>query len=231
MSTRSELYPDVVASGGLAALLSSLLSDEGLSANTEGPLFSATISAKGNHVAVAVGLEERSFHITCSRQGVAYASGWTDSLDEVVDCLVSFHRSATCEILGSSYPWLKIDDLAPLHELGAEEYVRGRWDLLLAGTKKDESLRLLTDACFEQSRLRELLPYLSHNRLCFSNTTGWPYSDCPCIVSLGDQKFSVQELYDDEGPSLAAGTAEHCAVFLVTRLPVHYGPAAHGTSK
>jgi hypothetical protein len=117
------------------------------------------------------------------------------------------------QIFSSTESW---QDLERWLVLDKPAHLNGLLPLVLEGAKR--------------LQLRRLLPFTSMNRLCFSRTTGYPYSyDCPLAWPVEGGLFRVVSA--DEQTVLGEGDAARAADILAASLPQDCGPAIHGTKE
>jgi hypothetical protein len=234
----SSLYPDVAEKGGPVAALQQELGDMGanLVAYDPGFLVYACVRSGDRSSQLTTAARERAFCVDFWHQGVVYGNGWVDDLSEVGRAIVSFHRDfASIEEMASGFSWFGVDRRAPAHEKGASYFVDDAWQRLenrLNGERVDSSSSRLLALVREAARrpqLRQLLPFRSLYRLCFSPTTGYPYtSDCPLVHSIGEERFRV--VAADESRVLGEGPLVQAVDILIANLPPDCGPAIHGTA-
>jgi Family of unknown function (DUF6193) len=101
--------------------------------------------------------------------------------------------------------------------------LEARWssedERIRAGTTwVDEALRPLLAAAARSDQLRNLFPFTSMNRLCFSRCSDYPYTmDCPCIA-VAEARFTVQATWavsDEPAETLAETTNADEAIAVV----------------
>jgi hypothetical protein len=155
---------------------------------------------------------------------------------------------------------MTVGELALAFEAGTE--VEARWQLLMAdreipmpshphGAGYDATarriwrayvdsvatIRRMALAAAEQPALRMLFPYTSHNVLCFSRCTGYPYTqDLPEIEPTGTGSYRVWDGGTNPnvrgGRLLADGVELREAVAtVVAAVPDNCGPAIAGTAE
>ena len=196
----------------------------------------AFIGEGSRHSQVVTSLNERNFHIDFWCQGVLYGSGVASDLREVARAAVAFHlEKASISEIAARFVWLKPGQQVASHERGAEFFVTqswqdlGRWLVLDKPSHLDGLLPLVLEAA-KRPELRRLLPFTSMNRLCFSRTTGYPYSyDCPLAWPVKGGIFRIAAA--DEQTVLGEGDAAGAADLLVASLPQNCGPAINGTGE
>ena len=235
------LYPDLAQIGGLSPALQQIFHELSVELSlvkverVVSPLW-AFIREGPRHSKVVTAVNERKFNIDFWYQGVRYGSGWTSDLREIGRAAVAFHlEKASISEMATRFAWLEPDQRAANHERGAEFFVTARW--------QDLERRLLVDPPSHLSRLlplvleaakrpalRRLLPFTSLSRLCFSRTTGYPYSyDCPLAWPLKGGLFCVASA--DGQTVLGEGDAAQAADLLAANLPQNCGSAIHGTAE
>jgi hypothetical protein len=241
-ASQADLYPDVVAAGGLPQALQVLLDrlPGGLTASgLEKPfIVYAQVKRGPRSSQVMLAADHRAFSCDFWHQGVQYGQGWADSLDKVALAIRAFHiEGRSAGELRASFSWINVRDQAFLHEGGAAKLVEAAWQSTLQWLKTEPAespvarLLPLVLACMERPRLRGLLPFTSLDRLCFSRTTGYPYTtDCPSAVwSEPDQAFRMHAPASG-GVREFLGDAAAVAATMESTLPAGCGPALHGTA-
>jgi hypothetical protein len=107
-------------------------------------------------------------------------------------------------------------------------FVKGYFTYPTQNTKKYSPLPLIK-AAMKRPELRQLFPYTSLTCLCFSRTTGYPFTkDCPVIEPRGNGKYAVYMPNSQE--FLGEGTVEEALDIAVKNLPPDCGPAVSGTA-
>lgn len=106
--------------------------------------------------------------------------------------------------------------------------VKGYFTYPTQNTKKYSPLPLIK-AAMKRPELRQLFPYTSLTQLCFSRTTGYPFTnDCPVIVPQGDGRYFVCMPNSQE--FIGEGTVDEVIEMAVRHLPPNCGPAINGTA-
>jgi hypothetical protein len=83
-------------------------------------------------------------------------------------------------------------------------------------------------AARKSQELCQLFPFTSHQCLCLSRCTGYPYSgDCPHAVPIKRGEYQV---FEASGNVVGSGDAERAVQLLVQHLPPNCGPATKGTA-
>jgi hypothetical protein len=95
--------------------------------------------------------------------------------------------------------------------------------------QKEYSPILIIKAAMKKPALKQLFPYTSLNRLCFSRTTGYPFThDCPMIEPQGNGRYRVY--MPDSQEIIGEGTAGEAVEIAVNHLPSNCGAAVNGTA-
>lgn len=196
----------------------------------------ALITEGPYHSNVSAAADERNFHIDLWYQGVLYGSGWSSDLREIARAAVAFHRDkSSISEIAVRFEWLKPNQNAASHQRGAQSFVTKRWEDLesrLASERvpcPNTVLPLVVEAA-KRPELRRLLPFTSLTYLCFSRTTGYPYThDCPYAWPLNGGLFRV--IASDGETILGDGDAVRAADLLAANLPQNCGAAIHGTAE
>ncbi|MCL4295874.1 MAG: hypothetical protein KJ077_09115 [Anaerolineae bacterium] len=242
-----EFYPDLVAAGGLPLALKNALDGFGqiLPVNTVTdvnfiPYARAEEGSRFSQVYIAAG--KRLFLFDFWSQGVVFAHGESNNLSDVAQAIyIWIKEKASIETMQNRFNFFVPTEAGKAHEAGT--IVEHQWQGLLTRWKEEEkhipksypSPRPLIEAAMQRPELRQLYPFTSLNRLCFSRTTGYPFThDCPQAEPLGNGKFrgysaqfnNEQKYYEIIGE----GTAEEVIEMLVNHLPADCGPAINGTA-
>jgi hypothetical protein len=230
--TRS-LYPDLIEHGGLANALQSALERIGSSMHVSDlgaairPASYAMLSSGDRQSQVSIASQIRKFHLDFWCRGVVLAEGWTPALETAacaIDWWVGSDRGA--EELARAFDFIELTEDALVYERGEE--VEHRWRTYLQTIPESiPELAAIVPAAAARPALRQLFPYTSMNRLCFSRCTGYPYSeDTPWIFPKGGDQY---EVFARTGKSLGSAGTEQALDLVIANLPPGCGPAAAGT--
>jgi hypothetical protein len=235
----SNLYPDIAEKGGLVTALQRVFDEMGANLVVTDPEFlvSAHVRTGDRSSLVETADRERAFCVDFWHQGVIYGNGSVDELAEVGRAIAFFHHNlSSIQEMASRFAWFGTETRALAHEKGASYFVEDAWQRLESRLNADRvdpsTLRLLSlvREAARRPELRQLLPFRSLYRLCFSRTTGYPYTrDCPLIHAIGDECFRV--VASDGGKVLGEGHLVQAVDILVANLPQNCGPAIHGTAE
>ena len=140
---RTELYPDLVRAGSLAAALDEELSRGGSELRASRDFYGAksinfASVARGPRTAqVLIGLEERVFILSLWENQVEMADGDTPDLSDVAAAigLVLENGDRRISDLAAEIPLLELDEFALSYERGT--YIEDKWQSLLARTAKE----------------------------------------------------------------------------------------------
>ena len=176
---------------------------------------------------------DKPFHVDLWNQGVRYAGGWAENLNEVGRALIAFNvEMASVDSMRARFSWLETDWRGPAHEAGPERYVAEAWrnleHFLAISPGYSQVLPLVCEAA-RRPELRQLLPFTSLLTLCFSRTTGYPFTRVdPVAGPVEAGRFRV--LSADRQTVLGEGNAMQAVDILVAKLAPGHGPAIHGTA-
>jgi hypothetical protein len=231
---KQPMYPEIQASGSLAAALQDALRSLGSTLYTDSqvsalPVSYARVEAGPRFVQLYIAAEERVFLTEFWAHGVALASGSCPDLIETasaIDCWVSSECMMT-KAIHEKYPWVAPKAKAAAFESGNE--VEWKWQNMLSNTSHSEDLRLAVLRASENPKLRKLFPYTSLFTLCFSRCTGYPFTrDIPCVTPIGPGQFSVTHMNEE---TIGTGDIDTCIDLVVARLPPDCGAARRGTAE
>lgn len=235
-----KLYPDLEKAGGLPQVLQPILERLGgglLVSELEEPfVVYASVTRADRHSQVMIAAEHRAFSVDFWCHGVQYGHGWAGSPEDVAIAIHAFQVDRlNATTLESRFGWVRVYELAFVHESGPAAFVEDAWRKYVESLGKEHpgsscaSLLPLIRACMERPRLYRLLPFTSMNRLCFSRTTGYPYtSECPPAVPVRDGWFAFQQ---GGTGARTEGDASSIALALEAALAPDCPAAVHGTAK
>jgi hypothetical protein len=107
-------------------------------------------------------------------------------------------------------------------------FLNGYFFYLFHSNKKRSPIPLIK-AAMKKPELRQLSPFTSLNTLCFSRTTGYPFThDCPSVASQGNGKYCVYAPSSHE--VIGEGTINEVMEILIKHLPPNCGAAVNGTA-
>jgi Family of unknown function (DUF6193) len=237
------LYPDVAAAGGLGGAITDelkRLDSESLFSITErdGPAY-ARVERGRRFSQIMLAEQYRAFHIDLWDRGLPYGSGWAQELSDAAALVTAFvGRGGSAEDVARDFSWFEMRISTADHETGW--LVNRHWAALLHNANPDISgLHELIDAASRNESLRQLNPYVSMNRLCFSRTTGIPYTrDCPFAypVAEGGLRGPVASFrvcrrdFDDAEVTVGEGSLDDVIRLLADNLPRECDPAVDGTA-
>jgi hypothetical protein len=174
---------------------------------------------------VYIASEERRFLNDFWRDGVNFGNGSTDDL---VKTARAIHRwiAEECSLSDlDSFSFVTLTDCAESFDRQTE--VDDRWQLYLTSIGYPELQPIVAEAA-TRPQLRQLFPFTSLNRLCFSRCTGYPYTrDTPHVEPIEDGRYNVR---DARGKIVGTGDAKLTADMLIANLPENCGPAVRGTA-
>jgi hypothetical protein len=227
-------YPDLIKQGGLANALGAALRQIGsyLSVSESDTavrfIVYARVESGPRFSQVFIGAETRMFSFDFWNRGVCLAHGATPEILDMARSIDKWIASGcTTTELASGFPFVRVEPEATAYERGEEVEMRWQQYLTSLGKTFPELTTFITAAAAEP-KLRQLFPFTSMNRFCFSRCTGYPFTqDTPCVVPLGRDQY---EVFSSSGESLGCGNAADAVALAVAALPPNCGPAAPGTA-
>lgn len=229
-----ELYPDVIAQGGLANALQDALVHIGSSLrisnlDTALPFVYVHIALGERFSQIYIGATTRMFAFDCWSRGVCLAHGATPDMQDMANAIDNWIASccSTGE-LARSFRFVQVEPTAAAYERGEE--VEMRWQYYLASIRDDfPELTAFVVAAAAAPTLRQLFPFTSLNHFCFSRCTGYPFTrDTPRVVPRGHDQYVVR---DSNDAMLGQGNAADAVALTVAALPRNCGPAIAGTAE
>ena len=239
-----DLYPEVVSAGSLTQAVDQALADIASPLRVTAmpsiiPLALAVVRGETRFSQMYVAAHERLFMFDFWSHGVSYGNGTTTNLNEAARAIHYWiSEEPNIAEMQRQFSLFEPNEKGKAHEAGrAVEY---QWEALLNRWTEDErrrpdadhSLPRLIATARERPQLRQLFPFTSLYRLCFSRTTGYPFTnDCPSVAPIGDGRFRVYaetSIHSDE--VIGEGNLEEALDLLVANLPPNCGPAVMGTA-
>ncbi|MFO0905999.1 MAG: DUF6193 family natural product biosynthesis protein [Pirellulales bacterium] len=225
------LYPDVVDAGGLAPALQialrSIASDLSVTDLPQEHRFVAYARVQRGVRAsqVYIAAERRLFLNDFWRDGVNFANGSTSDLSGIAHAIHCWVAEECAISALKQFSFVTLADFAESFDQQTE--VEDRWKLYLKDIGYPELESIVAEAA-TRFELRQLFPFTSLNRLCFSRCTGYPYTrDTPHIEPIENGHYNVRDAY---GKLIGTGDAKLAADMLVGNLPANCGPAIRGTA-
>jgi hypothetical protein len=219
------LYPDVAQAGDLRSALQSEFDAAGLASQAQhvsSPGWryrAAELRSAERSVDVVMGIRERVFGLQFWARGVCMAHGNTDKLPAVAGAMHAWRSGMRVRHLISAWPFLSSNGFAEACERSDAEAIEYKWRQYHANNPQASQLTRLHPfiaQAFREPRLRALLPYTSHEALCFSRTVGYPYgNDCPLVVPLDDGRYLVKTA---DGRDLGTADAAGSVALVLTAL-------------
>ncbi|MFF9281589.1 DUF6193 family natural product biosynthesis protein [Streptomyces griseosporeus] len=234
-----DLYPDLVAAGGLAPVLERAASERAAHVTVVPESEGASVAPVSpppvpfrRPLSVGLGAEKRLFLLRGRSLGVELVSGATADLRDVVRAAVAWGEGRSLGELHRLFPFLSSDERARAHERGPAAVVDLQWRLLreeAAGVRGFPGFALLVEAAYAEPRLRGLSVFSSHWTLGFSAGTS-PSSgvEVAIVPAYDGRPYRVQESLHDGGLIGAAETAAEAVALAVAHLPAGLGPAVAG---
>lgn len=247
------LYPDIQAAGGLGpalaaefARLGGQIGVHGFGSGSCAWAVPTQAEGKSRRSRLSLATEERLFQFDFWADDVEIGWGTGKDLTPVAETVVAW--------LTQGLSAADMEDRFPLfvaaggtREFETGDLVEYAWAKLDRWAARDWSrMTPLIEAAKRRPELRQLLPFTSHESLCFSRCTGYPYTnDVAHAVPLEDGQYRAlgpgyvmqEKTYRDhryreaEYDVLGEGDAEHVIGLIVAALPPDCGPAVTGTAR
>jgi hypothetical protein len=240
----SAFYPDIAAHGSLALAMQDLAATHGLELGSVRPSplpgwvrCAAVLESEAANVELSLGMQDRVVMASCWRRGVMLASGGTPEMLRAARAAEAFLGGDSLADLHDHHSFMTLSDLALAFEAGTE--VEAKWQQMIAHPEWEMSplpVHRMVLAAAEQPVLRVLFPFTSHDVLCFSRCTGYPYTwDLPKIEPTEAGSYRVWD--GGTNPNLRAGRlladgvdVREAVATLVAALPDDCRPAIPGTA-
>lgn len=228
-----EQYPDLIEQGGLTNAVQSALRFIGSSLSVMKPadfMNSAVYSRVELNLRfsqIYIGSQVRMFGFDFWNNGVCLAHGSTPDLFEMANCIDKWlSSSCTTSELTRDFHFVIVEPKAKAFELGTE--VESCWQKYLTSLIESEpDLVPFVFAAAQETKLRQLFPFMSLMSFCFSRCTGFPYSgDIASVLATAPNDFQVTSC---SGEIIGRGNAEEAVAMVVAALPWNCGPAVPGT--
>ena len=235
-AVREDLYPDLDGHGlpallqrGLERIGSALTVDRRNGLPQGFPAF-AHVHAPGRLSQVYLAAGERLFLVDFWAKGVQLARGQTPNVELAASAIDFWIAGLSNSMaLAASFPFVSVAEGAEAFESG--KATQRAWDMYLQRAPTDfPELAVFVRLAYETPQLRQLFPFTSLSRLCFSRCTGYPYTeDCPVVGCTPEGKHTVSI----PGRSLPASglTADEALELVLRSLPESVGPAVDGTAE
>ena len=235
------LYPDIAKAGGLDIAISRSLSKVGSNLVADGtevnkfmPYARVEKGSRFSQIYISGG--QRLFLFDFWAEGVVFGNA---SCADISDVARSIHAwiadKLPIEKMSAFFTFFSPSESGKAHEAGV--YVEHKWQSLLEGWRiqeksfgaPDRTPTRLIEAAMKRPELRQLFPFTSLISLCFSRTTGYPFTkDCPRIEPQGNDVYLVYAPTSFE--ILGQGNVEEALNILIKHLPPNCGAAVNGTA-
>lgn len=227
-------YPELEEKGGLGPAVQSALADIDSSlmvkANTTfSTLTIATVESGNRFSQVNLAATKRCFVLDFWKDGVTLATGGTNTLGELARALhVWMIEQPTVGELCHEFSFVSAEEKAEAFEQGLE--VEWKWQQCCNSIPEHfPELVPFLNAASESRVLRNLFPFTSHNKFCFSRCTGFPYSrDCPIVSPISYDNY---EVLNTDGALIGRGDGVMAVSLVLEHLPPNCGRAQKGTAR
>jgi hypothetical protein len=200
-----KIYPDIVAYKGLYNAINGALKNIGSTISSkmgENFFCYATIRHKNRMSQISIAKNERIFIVDLWCDGVCYGIWSLYDLDEVATFLkYTIEMQLSVWKVKELLPWFD-SKVGRIHEDcgGAASEVENQWNNLRKWLSEENAHLQHLIPCVELAKkfkeLAVLFPYTSHNNLCFSLTTGYPFLTVGPKITAWKDFFEVR--FDDE---------------------------------
>lgn len=191
-----ELYPEIAATGSLAAALNAELSgrnvDDVFLGVAERPLVASIVRQEAK-VGVILGSARRVFILTFSRSEIFLAQGSTPSISDAVQVALEWLSGVNLRTLGSSWGFIQHTDLQEAYESG--DGPAAVWNVV--HREAVEPLRGFIELARQDPRVSQLYPVVGHNILRFKEELRANIFVLPSIAVVSDDAFRIS--YPGEG--------------------------------
>ncbi|MGJ5890525.1 hypothetical protein DF268_31805 [Streptomyces sp. V2] len=153
-----DLYPDVVASGGLGAAVREAARWRGRDVGVpDWATEDVTVETTRGYVSVDPSDEERLFRVRVHIPGFAWEIGATDDLGLLVDVIAAWRDGVPLDVLAEEFAFLELEEFAGALDRG--EPTAAQWtDLLSSDSGPGDLLRRL----HSDEVLRNMFPTVTH---------------------------------------------------------------------
>jgi Family of unknown function (DUF6193) len=234
------LYPEVTATGSLAAALSEAAPDLQLSIPVEAdgtePLFRAVVPARMAHrealIISASHVERRWFIVRREpHQGLELIEGSTTDLSQVARVARAWRDGETLKRIAELGSFVELTGRIEVMGRDPAQMVESEWQHLrteAAGMDWAE-YQALINAAYDHPQLRRLYPFTSHGTLRFSTTTRPRLSRevTVCIHPGNRTEYVVTMSYGGDELGKTA-TAEDAVSLVVEHLPTSLAAVSYG---
>jgi hypothetical protein len=248
-----DLYADIIECGGLSAALAKAMADlpGSLQVSTaENFIPYARVEDKSRFSQMYIASQKRLFLFDFWSEGVTYGKGASSILSQAAQAIHFWiYEKPSIAVMQKQFEIFRPTEEGKAHEI--DQIVEYQWDRLLNSWREGDSPDHMSplpviQAARKRPELRQLFPFTSLRRVCFSRTTGYPFTnDCPYAVPLGNgryraysAKYTLEKRTCDETDDLeevyeviGEGSAEEVVEMLVMNLPPNCGAAINGTAE
>ena len=238
------LFPELRGRTWLEFLREELSDEPSLSFDTgkSGPItVSIDVRSKRGHITVHLSAEKLKSYGNLWDRGVSAGELSSASLADTVAFLrTALARDTPVGTIQSEMPFFRAFESGLIQDKGRDAYLDYQWRELFRVLEENleyfvfAQIYKLAQIASQTPKLRQLLPYTSVGRFCFSRCLGFPFSyDCPSAQAFGENYFQVYASNGmnewDKNP-IGFGNATEAAQMLVDALPPDCGPAVLGTA-
>ncbi|MBT2480361.1 DUF6193 family natural product biosynthesis protein [Streptomyces sp. ISL-94] len=215
-SIKGDLYPDIVAMGGLISAMEGVARKKGIdlgrvySQYTSGPgLFvTAEVDSSRGRISVSLGDWSRAFHLGIQENRFIWADGVTEDLEEVVMACTAWRDGTPVENFAEKFHFMTPGRLARARETGESTPAQWKW---LRTSEMFAEERPLVEAFRADGRFNDLFPNLSHGTLRLSTNYGIEGSQEIHVIPTPGGTYRVEDTAAPGPGRLAASLEEALA--------------------
>ncbi|MEV0649925.1 DUF6193 family natural product biosynthesis protein [Phytomonospora sp. NPDC050363] len=238
---QSELYPDVLALGSLAAALQKVAVENGLElgdveASQSMPLHWANVDSttpRRDSLAIRAASERREWSVGGWGLGIELISGgWTEDLAAVAAVADAWRAGTPVVEIRRTWPFIKLNHRGEVAEQGPAAVVTAQWEWMRRQAEESgwPEHRALIEAAYAEPKLRQLYAYTSMWQLRFSTNVGWPFSPSPTAMLAPYEDGAYEVTWPTVPDAAEAATPEEAVALAVQQLPPNLSPAVEGDS-
>lgn len=238
------LFPELRGRTWLEFLREELSDEPSLSFNTgkSGPItVSVDVRSKRGHITVHLSKDRMEADGNLWDRGVSAGKLSSPSLAGTTAFLrAALARDTPVATIQAEMPFFRAFEAGLVQDKGRDVYLDYEWRELFRVLDEYSKyfqfaqLYKLAQIASEAPKLRQLRPYTSVGRFCFSRCLGFPFSyDCPSALWMGEEQFQVygaSAMNEWSKNPVGIGNATEAAQMLANALPPGCGPAVLGTA-
>ena len=199
------------------------------------------VRSKRGHIRVALSVERLESRGDLWDRGVPAGRLSCSSLANTVAFLrAALAHDTSVGMIQSEMPFFRASESGLIQDKGRDAYLDYQWGELFRVLDENSKyftfaqLYKLAQIASQMPELRQLRPYTSVGRFCFSRCLGFPFSyDCPSAQAIAEkqiQVYAASPMNEWHKNPVGIGNATEAAQMLADALPSNCGPAILGTA-